>query len=125
MSNDIDIEGEHDHIVYAVPKRARCGDRSLASSTNIRTTSAKKKSARESTDMDKVPKTKDEIEQLVIADLRTFADCERAIRVLVIPIVDFKKHRHLDGLALRRRRLGWRGLRPCFTAHYPSISAHL
>ena len=40
--------------------------------------------------MDKAPKTKDEIEQLVIADLQTISDCERAIRVLAIPIVDFK-----------------------------------
>jgi hypothetical protein len=40
--------------------------------------------------MDKLPKTKDEIEQLVIADLQTFVHCERAARVLVIPIADFK-----------------------------------
>jgi hypothetical protein len=39
-------------------------------------------------DMDKTPKTKEEIERLIVADLQSFLDCERALRVVVVPIVD-------------------------------------
>ena len=33
--------------------------------------------------------TKEEIERLLIADLQTFPDCEKALRVVVIPIEDY------------------------------------
>ena len=36
--------------------------------------------------MNKLPKTKDEIQRLIMAELRTFADCEKAWGVVVIPI---------------------------------------
>jgi hypothetical protein len=38
--------------------------------------------------VEKLPKTKDEIQRLIIAELRTFAECEEALGILVIPIVD-------------------------------------
>jgi hypothetical protein len=38
--------------------------------------------------MEKMPKTKEEIQRLIIAELRTFADCENAWGIIVIPIVD-------------------------------------
>jgi hypothetical protein len=37
---------------------------------------------------DKLPKTKDEIQRLIVAELRTFADCETARGIIVTPIVD-------------------------------------
>jgi hypothetical protein len=37
--------------------------------------------------VNKLPKTKDEIQQLIIAKLRTFADCEEAWGVIVSPII--------------------------------------
>jgi hypothetical protein len=37
--------------------------------------------------LNKLPKTKDEIQQLILAELRTFTDCEGAWGVVVIPIV--------------------------------------
>jgi hypothetical protein len=39
-------------------------------------------------DVEKIPKTKDEIQRLIIAELRTFAQCERAWGIVVVPIVD-------------------------------------
>lgn len=39
--------------------------------------------------MDKQPMTKQEIELLLIADLRTFPDCEKALRVVVVPVEDY------------------------------------
>jgi hypothetical protein len=38
--------------------------------------------------MAKLPMTKEEIERLVIADLRSFPDCRKAFAVIVAPIVD-------------------------------------
>jgi hypothetical protein len=38
--------------------------------------------------VDKLPKTKDEIQRLIMAELRSFADCEKAWGVVVIPILD-------------------------------------
>ena len=38
--------------------------------------------------MRKLPKTKEEIEQLIVAEMQTFTDCENALGVVVIPIVD-------------------------------------
>jgi hypothetical protein len=38
--------------------------------------------------MDKLPMTKEEIERLIIADLHTFRDCDKASGVVVVPIVD-------------------------------------
>jgi hypothetical protein len=38
--------------------------------------------------MEKIPKTKDEIQRLIIAELRTFAQCEKAWGIVVVPIVD-------------------------------------
>ena len=43
---------------------------------------------RGSTNMDKAPLTKEEIERLLIADLRTFPNCGRAVRVIVVAIAD-------------------------------------
>jgi hypothetical protein len=37
---------------------------------------------------EKQPRTKDEIQRLIVAELRTFADCESALGIVVIPIVD-------------------------------------
>ena len=37
--------------------------------------------------MEKLPKTKEEIERLIIAEMKTFADCENALGVVVVPIV--------------------------------------
>jgi hypothetical protein len=36
----------------------------------------------------KLPKTKDAIERLIIAELRTCADCENAWGIIVVPVVD-------------------------------------
>ena len=36
----------------------------------------------------KLPKTKEEIQRLLIAELRTFADCEQAWAIVVVPIID-------------------------------------
>jgi hypothetical protein len=41
-----------------------------------------------SADMDKLPMTRQEIERLIIADLRGFPDCEKAGAVVVVPICD-------------------------------------
>ncbi len=38
--------------------------------------------------MEKLPKTKEEIQRLIVAELRTFADCENALGIVVIQIVD-------------------------------------
>jgi len=38
--------------------------------------------------VEKIPKTKDEIQRLIIAELRTFAQCEKAWGIVVVPIVD-------------------------------------
>jgi hypothetical protein len=38
--------------------------------------------------VEKLPKTKEEIERLIIAELRTFTDCENASGIMVAPIVD-------------------------------------
>ena len=38
--------------------------------------------------MEKMPKTKDEIQRLIVAELRTFTDCENALGIVVIPIAD-------------------------------------
>jgi hypothetical protein len=37
---------------------------------------------------DKLPKTKEEIQRLIVAELRTFVDCETALGIIVTPIVD-------------------------------------
>jgi len=34
--------------------------------------------------MEKAPKTKEEIERLLVADLQTFPGCEKAVRVVVV-----------------------------------------
>ena len=38
--------------------------------------------------MDKAPKTKQEIERLLIADLRTFPGCDQVVRVVVVGVED-------------------------------------
>jgi len=38
--------------------------------------------------LDKAPKTKQEIERLLIADLRSFPGCGRAVRVVVVAVED-------------------------------------
>src|ERR1700745_3834282 len=38
--------------------------------------------------MEKIPKTKDEIQRLIIAELHTFAQCEKAWGIVVVPVVD-------------------------------------
>ena len=38
--------------------------------------------------MNKLAKTKDEIQRLIMAELHTFADCEKAWGVVVVPVVD-------------------------------------
>ena len=38
--------------------------------------------------VEKIPKTKDEIQRLIIAELRTFAQCEKVWGIVVVPIVD-------------------------------------
>ena len=43
---------------------------------------------RELSDMDKRPMTKEQIERLIIADLRSFPACRRARAVVVAPVVD-------------------------------------
>ena len=35
---------------------------------------------------EKQPRTKEEIQRLIVAELRTFADCESALAIVVIPI---------------------------------------
>lgn len=42
--------------------------------------------------MEKSPKTKTEIEQLIVAEMHSFADCENAFGVVVVPILD---HAHM------------------------------
>jgi hypothetical protein len=37
--------------------------------------------------VEKLPKTKDEIQRLIIAELRTFAGCDRAWGIVVVPLV--------------------------------------
>ena len=37
---------------------------------------------------EKLPKTKNEIQRLIIAELRTFAECEKTWGIVVVPIVD-------------------------------------
>ncbi len=37
--------------------------------------------------VEKIPKTKDEIQCLIIAELRTFAQCEKAWGIVVVPIL--------------------------------------
>ena len=39
--------------------------------------------------MEKLPKTKEEIEQLVLAEMQTFADCEHALAVEVVALGDY------------------------------------
>jgi hypothetical protein len=36
--------------------------------------------------MEKQPKTKEEIERLIVAEMKTFANCENALGVIVVPI---------------------------------------
>jgi hypothetical protein len=38
--------------------------------------------------VEKLPKTKDDIQRLIIAELRTCADCEKAWGIIVVPVVD-------------------------------------
>jgi hypothetical protein len=38
--------------------------------------------------VEKQPKTKEEIQRLIVAELRTFANCEHALGIVVVPIVD-------------------------------------
>jgi hypothetical protein len=38
------------------------------------------------TNVEKLPKTKEEIERLITAEMHTFADCEDALNVIVVPI---------------------------------------
>ena len=38
--------------------------------------------------MDRMPKTKEEIERLIVADLQSFLDCETAVQVVVVPLID-------------------------------------
>jgi len=38
--------------------------------------------------VEKLPKTKDEIQRLIIAELRTCAECENAWGIIVVPVVD-------------------------------------
>jgi hypothetical protein len=38
--------------------------------------------------MDKAPKTKEEIERLLIADLRSFPGCDQAVHVVVVSVED-------------------------------------
>ena len=38
--------------------------------------------------MEKLPKTKEQIERMIISEMQTFAECENALEVVVIPIVD-------------------------------------
>src|SRR6476646_2254481 len=38
--------------------------------------------------VEKLPKTKDEIQRLIIAELRTCAECENAWGIIVVPLVD-------------------------------------
>jgi hypothetical protein len=45
--------------------------------------------ANQPTDVEKLPKTKEEIERLIIAELRTFAGCEMVVGIVVIPIADY------------------------------------
>ena len=38
--------------------------------------------------MEKLPKTKEQIERMIISEMQTFAECENALEAVVIPIVD-------------------------------------
>ena len=38
--------------------------------------------------VEKSAKTKEEIQRLIVAELQTFADCEHALEIIVVPIVD-------------------------------------
>jgi hypothetical protein len=38
--------------------------------------------------MERLPKTKEEIERLILAEMHTFADCEHASGVVVVQIVE-------------------------------------
>jgi len=38
--------------------------------------------------MEKLPKTKEEIEKLLLAEMQTFEGCEQALAVVILPIVD-------------------------------------
>jgi len=38
--------------------------------------------------VENLPKTKDEIQRLIIAELRTCAECENAWGIIVVPVVD-------------------------------------
>ena len=38
--------------------------------------------------MENLPKTKEQIERMIISEMQTFAECENALEVVVIPIVD-------------------------------------
>ena len=38
--------------------------------------------------MEKQPKTRDEIERLIVAEMKTFLDCENAFGVVVISTID-------------------------------------
>jgi hypothetical protein len=38
--------------------------------------------------VEKLPKTKDEIQRLIIAELRTCEECERAWGIVVVPVAD-------------------------------------
>jgi len=51
-------------------------------------TSTEGKVGHGSIDVEKLPRTKEEIERLIIAELQIFADCENARGVIVVPIVD-------------------------------------
>ena len=39
-------------------------------------------------EMERLPKTKEEIEQLLLAEMQTFEGCEDALAVAILPIVD-------------------------------------
>ena len=39
--------------------------------------------------MDKLPRTKEEIERLLIAELHAFPDCQEALQVVVVPIENY------------------------------------
>jgi hypothetical protein len=39
-------------------------------------------------EMEKAPKTKEEIERLLLAEMQSFEDCEHALGVIVVPIAD-------------------------------------
>ena len=59
--------------------------------------------------VEKLPKTKDEIQRLIIAELRTCAECENAWGIIVVPVVDDLGIATSDGVPLPSRPVG----RPC------------